>query len=224
MGAPLLVDVWSDVVCPWCYLGKRRLELALRERPAVAVEVRWQPLELNPELPVGGADRRAYLARKFGDPRRVAEAHKRLLTLGAQAGIEYRFDQIQRVPNTRAAHALVALAGGRQGAVVEALFRAYFDEARDVGDLEVLVEIGAAAGLAEQDLRSRLVARETIAAVETGEAAAVRLGISGVPFFVLAGRWALSGAQEPATLVAALDQVAAAVRSEAATAADDGAR
>jgi predicted DsbA family dithiol-disulfide isomerase len=211
MGAPWTIDVWSDVVCPWCFLGKRRLELALRERPGIPATVRWQPFELNPDLPVGGADRAEYLARKFGDLRRLQSTHDRLVTLGAQVGITYRFDRIQRVPNTRAAHALIALAGERQNAVVESLFQAYFELGHDVGDVEVLAGIGRMAGVGAADLGAQLGAREMIAAIEAAEDRAAQLGVGGVPFFVLAGRWALSGAQEPATLVAALDRTAAAV-------------
>lgn len=203
------VEVWSDLVCPWCYLGKRRLEAALAQRPDLPVALGWRPFELNPDMPPGGAERREYLTRKFGDPARLAAAHQRLVELGRAAGIHYRFDAIRRVPNTRAAHALIALAGGRQDTVVDGLFRAYFEEARDVGDVDELVEIGAAAGLERAALRAPLATGAGSVAVAAAERDAERLGIGGVPFFVLGGRWAVSGAQEPATLVAALDRVAA---------------
>lgn len=214
MRAVLTIDIWSDVICPWCYLGKRRLEAALRERPQLEVALRWRPFELNPDMPSGGADRRDYMTRKFGADGRLREIHTRLVALGREAGIDYRFDAIGRVPNTRAAHALVALAGDRQDAVVEGLFRAYFEEARDVGDHGELVAIGAAAGIDGSGLRAQLAEAGRLAAVEAEELAAARLGISGVPFFVLAGRWAVSGAQEPAILVGALDEVAAALARE----------
>ncbi len=216
MAAALTIDVYSDVVCPWCFLGKRRLEAALRERPGRLVTVRWRPFELNPDLPPGGADRDQYLTRKFGNPAALAEAHRRLGALGAAVGIAYRFEAIRRAPNTRAAHALVALAGGRGGEVVEALFRAYFEEGRDVGDLDVLAAIAGAAGLDGTEVRARLSAGDGFAAVAAEEAEAARLGIGGVPFYVLAGRWAVSGAQEPASLVAALDEVSAALAREPA--------
>ncbi len=211
MRAVLTIEIWSDVVCPWCYLGKRRLEAALCERPQLEVALRWRPFELNPDMPPGGADRRDYMARKFGADGRLREIHARLVALGREAGIDYRFDAIGRVPNTRAAHALVALAGDRQDAVVEGLFRAYFEEARDVGDRGELVAIGTAAGIGSSGLLAQLAEAERLAAVEAEEHAGARLGISGVPFFVLAGRWAISGAQEPAMLVGALDEVAAAL-------------
>jgi predicted DsbA family dithiol-disulfide isomerase len=209
MGTAFSIDVYSDVVCPWCYLGKRRLEAALRERPDNAVVVRWRPFELNPDMPPAGADRAEYMTRKFGDPGRLQEAHRRLMELGRAAGICYQFEAIRRVPNTRAAHTLIALSEERQGAVVDRLFRAYFEEGRDVGDGAVLAAIAAAAGLDQGELAAALASPAGIEAVTAQEREAARLGIGGVPFFVLAGRWAVSGAQEVATLVAALDQVSA---------------
>jgi predicted DsbA family dithiol-disulfide isomerase len=209
MAAVVPIDLYSDVVCPWCFLGKRRLEAALRARPAIPVAVRWRPFELNPDMAAGGADRREYLAHRFADAASLAQAHRRLVELGREAGIEYRFEAIARVPNTRAAHALVALAGDRAGAVVEGLFRAYFEEARDVGDLDVLTAIAAAAGLDAAAVRPRLVAGEGRAEIAEQELEARRLGVNGVPLFVFAGRWAVSGAQDAATLVTALDRVAA---------------
>ena len=129
---PLTVDVWSDTVCPWCWLGKRRFEAALRERPDLDVVVRWHPFELNPEMPAGGADRREYLQQKFGDPDRFRDAQQRLVELGRAAGLDYRFEAQSRMPNTRASHALARLAGEREAEVVEALFAAYFAAGRDV--------------------------------------------------------------------------------------------
>jgi len=211
MDAALSIEVWSDLVCPWCYLGKRRLEAALRERPRLTAALRWRPFELNPDLPPGGADRREYLTRKFGDAARLRAVHERLVALGRAAGIAYRFEDIGRVPNTRPAHALVALAGARQDAVVDGLFRAYFEDGRDLGDVAVLGAVAAAAGLELDGLPARLAAGELLAAVEADEREAARLGIGGVPFFVFAGRWAVSGAQETAMLVGALDQVVAAL-------------
>jgi predicted DsbA family dithiol-disulfide isomerase len=218
MTAPITIDVHSDAVCPWCYLGKRRLEAALAARPEVTVHVRWQPFELNPELPAGGTDRAAYLAGKFGDGPGLAAAHARLVDLGARAGIPFRFDRIARVPNTRAAHALVALAGDRADAVVEAVFAAYFERGEDIGDLDVLAAAAAAAGLDPVASRARLAAREGWDSVAAGEEAGRGLGITGVPFFVFAGRWALSGAQEPAQFMAAIDEVRATLARESAPA------
>jgi predicted DsbA family dithiol-disulfide isomerase len=214
MGTAFAIDVYSDVVCPWCYLGKRRLEAALCQRPDLAVVVRWRPFELNPTMPPAGADRTEYLTQKFGDPGRLQEAHRRLLELGREAGIRYRFEAIRRVPNTRAAHTLIALSAERQGAVVDRLFRAYFEEGRDIGDVAVLAAIGADAGLDQGELPAAISSPSGIEAVTAQEHEAARLGIGGVPFFVLADRWAVSGAQEVATLVAALDQVSAELTRE----------
>jgi predicted DsbA family dithiol-disulfide isomerase len=207
---PLTVDVWSDTVCPWCWLGKRRFEAALRERPHLDVVVRWHPFELNAEMPAGGADRREYLQAKFGDPGRFRDAQQRLLDLGRAAGIEYRFDAQPRMPNTRASHALVRLAaGGREGDVVDALFAAYFNAGRDVGDLDVLAALASEAGLDGPAVRARLEAREGYDAIELEEREAQRMGVTGVPFFVFAGKWAVSGAQETEAFVRALDAVSA---------------
>jgi len=219
MGPALTIEIYSDVVCPWCFLGKRRLEAALRQRPQLAVVLQWRPFELNPELPAAGVERGAYLTQKFGDPGRLQEAHRRLVELGRAAGIHYRFEAITRVPNTRAAHALIASSGERQDAVVDGLFRAYFEDARDIGEPGVLAEVGAAAGLDVSGLRAALAARQGFSAVAAQEGEAARLGIGGVPFFVLAGRWAISGAQDSATLVGALDQVSVELAREAKAAA-----
>lgn len=203
------MDVWSDTVCPWCWLGKRRFEAALRARADLDVVVRWHPFELNPDLPAEGADRREYLQKKFGDPDRFRDAQQRLVELGSAAGIEYRFGAQTRMPNTRASHALVRLAGEREADVVEALFAAYFNAGRDVGDLDVLAEVANAAGLDGAAVRARLAAREGFDAVEREEHDAYRMGVSGVPFFVFAGKWAVSGAQETEAFVRALDAVSA---------------
>ncbi len=207
MSKPIAIDIYSDAVCPWCYLGKRRLEAALRMRPDLVATVRWKPFELNPDLPPEGADRATYIAAKFGDSARFAAAQAKLVELGGEVGIAFRFGQIARVPNTRAAHALVALAGEHADAVVEAIFAAYFERGEDIGELDVLAGAASGAGLDGAALRTRLAAREGFAEVEADEAVGRELGISGVPFFVLAGRWALSGAQEPAQIIAALEQV-----------------
>jgi predicted DsbA family dithiol-disulfide isomerase len=216
---PLTVDVWSDTVCPWCWLGKRRFEAALRERPDLDVVVRWHPFELNAAMPAEGADRREYLQAKFGDPERFRDAQQRLLDLGRAAGIDYRFEAQARMPNTRASHALARLAGDRQGEVVDALFAAYFNAGRDVGDLDVLAAIASEAGLDGPAVRARLAAREGYDAIERDEREAQRMGVTGVPFFVFAGKWAVSGAQETEAFVRALDTVSAELAKDAGAAA-----
>jgi predicted DsbA family dithiol-disulfide isomerase len=202
---PLSIDVFSDVVCPWCYLGKRRLERALAglSRPAV---VRWRPFRLDPTIPPGGIARDDYLQRKFGSVAAVEPAHRRLTALGRDEGIDYRFDLIRRSPNTIDAHRLVHwTSGDRQDAMVERLFRAYFTEGRDVGDRTVLAGLAAEAGL-EGDIAARLASDEDRLLIEGEIEGAYRLGIDGVPCFVLQRRWAVTGAQTPDVLVAAIAQ------------------
>jgi predicted DsbA family dithiol-disulfide isomerase len=204
------IDIYSDIVCPWCYLGKRRFELAMAARPQYEPRVTWRPFELNPELPVEGVDRAAYLAAKIGSPKRVAEAHAELERQGKACGIEFRFDLIERMPNTRRSHLLMghAARSGRQTLVMDRVMRAYFEEGCDIGDIEVLVKLGVEAGLAEHESRSTLILRAGHDAVIAAERHAAVLGITGVPTFIFDGQYTISGAQEVGTLARVLDQVA----------------
>ncbi len=207
----MLIEIVSDTICPWCYLGKRRLERALAARPEVSAAVHWLPFELNPDMPAAGVDHTAHLAAKFGSVEAVQAARQRLVELGAAEGIAYRFDRIRVSPNTRASHALVhaAAAIGRQDALQEALFCAYFVEGLDIGDLQTLVDIGARHGLDPVAIRRRLESREDWGFIEAEAARARQAGVSGVPFFVFDGRYAISGAQEVATFERVLDEVVA---------------
>src|ERR1700675_1767185 len=204
------IDIYSDTVCPWCYLGKRRFELAMAARPQYEPRVTWRPFELNPDLPAEGADRAAYLAAKIGSPERVAEGHEELERQGEASGIEFRFDLIERVPNTRRSHLLMAHAArsGRQNTVMERVMRAYFEEGCDIGDIEVLVRLGVEAGLAEHESRSALILRAGQDGVLAAERHATVLGITGVPTFIFDGQYTISGAQDVGTLARVLDQVA----------------
>jgi predicted DsbA family dithiol-disulfide isomerase len=204
------IDIYSDTVCPWCYLGKRRFELAVAARPQYEPRVTWRPFELNPDLPPEGADRAAYLAAKMGSPERVAQAHAELKRQGAASGIEFRFDLIERVPNTRRSHLLMAHAArcGRQTVVMDRVMRAYFEEGGDIGDTEVLVRLGVEAGLAEHETRQTLVLRAGQDGVIAAERHAAVLGITGVPTFIFDGQYSISGAQDVGTLARVLDQVA----------------
>ena len=208
----LLIDVISDVVCPWCFIGKRRLEAALAlyraERPeAAAPQVRWWPYELNPDLPPEGMDRQAYVARKFGAAR-GADAYARVSAIGKEVGIEFRFERIARQPNTLAAHSLIALAGelGRQDALQEALFTAYFLNGADLTQAGNLAAIACDAGLPEAAVLARLDDADARAAVRAQEDEARRLGVSGVPFFIFNQALAVSGAHEAPTLLQAMLQ------------------
>jgi predicted DsbA family dithiol-disulfide isomerase len=204
------IDIYSDTVCPWCYLGKRRFELAMAARPQYEPRVTWRPFELNPDIPNEGLDRAAYLAARAGDPKRVAEAHADLKRQGEASGIVFRFDLIERMPNTRRSHLLIAHAArcGRQTAVKERVMRAYFEEGCDIGDIEVLVRLGVEAGLAEHESRSALILRAGQDGVIAAERHAQVLGITDLPTFIFDGKYTISGAQEVGILARVLDQVA----------------
>lgn len=192
------IDVFSDVVCPWCFVGKRRLDAALTAAGLGDAEVHWHAFQLNPDLPPGGVDRREYMRQKFGDEANVARIHERVSEAGRSAGIEFHFDRIARSPNTFDAHRLLKLAEAqhRQGAVKEALLSAYFLEGRDIGDHAVLQEIAAKAAM-EGDVGAWLAGDGAADEVRADLAAAARFEISGVPFFIFGGRYALAGAQPP---------------------------
>lgn len=213
----LPIDIWSDIACPWCYLGKHRFEAALAgfgARPgAPAVTVTWHSYQLNPgmELDYKGTHA-AYLGRKLGwDAARVRQSSQHLQELGRPYGLAYDFERLQ-ITNTRKGHELLhhAKAEGAQDAVKEGLLRAYFAEGRHLGRLEVLADIAAEAGLDRETALKALEAGTHGAAVEADIALAARYGIQGVPFFVLANRYGVSGAQEPAGFLQALEQAAAA--------------
>jgi predicted DsbA family dithiol-disulfide isomerase len=212
MGQPLLIDLVADVVCPWCYLGWRRVRSAVALRPDVEPLIVWRPYQLDPSLPEQGVDRKAYMAGKFKDPVKLKAVHTALVEAGAEEGIVFRFDAIALSPNTSAAHRLIrwAHAAGRQDAVVEALFAAYFTNGRDIGDPQVLAAIGEAAGLDPATILTRLadgVDQQTIA---DEHALAVRGGISGVPFAIFGGKLAVVGAESRENIAQAIDQALAA--------------
>ena len=206
----LTIDVVSDVVCPWCFIGKRRLEAALDLIGASGegVQVRWHPFELNPGLPAEGIERSAYLAAKFGGNGRATEIYDRVRAAGRSAGIAFAFERIVRQPNTRDAHRLVYWAQRQEdaSALVERLFASYFLEGRNPGDRRVLTEIAAEAGLDPAAARAMLEANEVADAVEAAELRAREIGIGGVPFFIFNGRVAVSGAQEARVLADAIGE------------------
>jgi predicted DsbA family dithiol-disulfide isomerase len=199
------IDVFSDVVCPWCFVGKRRLEQALKQAGISDAELHWHAFQLNPDLPPEGVDRRQYLEAKFG-PGAIERIHARLDEAGKSAGIDFQFDLIVRSPNTLDAHRLLWLAGtqGRQSVLKEALLHAYFLEGRDVGDRAVLADIATQTGI-EGDIPAWLAGDAGIHEVHEDLKQAARLQISGVPFFIFEGRLALSGAQPPEVFLQALD-------------------
>jgi predicted DsbA family dithiol-disulfide isomerase len=212
------IDVVSDVVCPWCYIGKRRLEAALarlRESdPDLPVEVRWHPFQLNPDLPRDGVARRDYLERKFGGAERAREIYARVSAAGRAVDIPFAFDAIERQPNTLDAHRLIAWAQSRREGdpdkLVEALFRAYFVDGRYIGDREELVKLAADAGYDADDARKFLQSDELTDLVADADRRSREMGISGVPFFIFGGKTAVSGAHEPEALLEAIAQARAA--------------
>ncbi len=211
----MIVEVFSDTVCPWCYVGKRRFEAAAAARPAQAIDVRWLPFELNPDMPPEGADRAEYLRAKFGDANRFADAQRTLREIGTGLGIDFHFDRIARMPNTRRSHALIAWAAGTpEGARVQSdvkgrVLNAYFCEGRDIGDPDVLVAIAREAGLDADGARAAIDEPALHREIAALEARAHSWGISGVPAFVFERRYLVSGAQEPAVFLQLLDRLAA---------------
>ena len=208
----LPIDMVSDVVCPWCFIGRRRLGMALAQfaanEPRVRPLVSWHPFQLNPDLPPEGIDRRAYLAAKFGSAHRAADIYERVRAAGASVGIDFAFDKIARQPNTLDAHRLIswAQAQGSAEELVERLFRAYFLEGRFIGDREALAAIAGEASLSAEAARAHLASTEGTEAIAQMDRRVRELGVTGVPFFIFGGRLAVSGAQEPAVLVGAMTE------------------
>jgi predicted DsbA family dithiol-disulfide isomerase len=203
------VDVISDVICPWCYIGKRRLERALLDLGGVhEINVRWHPFQLNPTMPSEG-DRRAYRTAKFGSWERSQALDAQVAAAGESEGIA--FDRIGRTPNTIDAHRLIALAEeqGDQDAMVESLFRGYFSEGRDLGDRETLLDLAGRAGLGQGRAGSLLDEDEGLEWIRAAEVRARRLGVQGVPCFVINGEVATSGAQGPKSFLDAFDRASA---------------
>jgi len=198
----LEIDVISDVVCPWCYLGKRKLDAAMKQVEAFAYDVRWRPFQLDPTIPPEGIARSEYMSRKFG-PEKIAAIHARLEEAGQEEGLSFAFDKITRSPNTLDAHRLIRWAQpiGKQSDIVERLFNLYFVEGQDIGDRNVLIDVARQAGL-DVDLITRLfVECVDIVPVQEEISTAARMGISGVPFFIFGGKYAVSGAQPVDALV-----------------------
>ncbi|MBI3808022.1 MAG: DsbA family oxidoreductase [Nitrospirae bacterium] len=201
------IDIYSDIVCPWCYVGKRRLERALT---AVGgdLHVTWRPFQLNPTMPLDGMDRSAYLKAKFGSLEAFGRMEEQLLAAGKDERIPFAFEKIQRTPNTFAAHRLVWYAAqqGKQGEVVETLFRTYFLEGKNIGDLKILTHVAGEAGLDQVEADTFLASDQGVVEVKGEEAVGRRLGISGVPYFVFNGHISIYGAQPPDIFVSAIRQ------------------
>jgi predicted DsbA family dithiol-disulfide isomerase len=203
----LEVEFVADLACPWCYIGWRRLEQAAALRPAIVVKPIWRPFLLNPHLPEDGMDRSEYVRAKFGGEAAARRIYERIATAGREAGIDFRFDRMARTPNTVHAQRLIlfAQARHRERPLVEGLFRALFEDGRDIGSIDELVGVAAAAGLDAGAARRLLEGEDLVEAVLQAHVLAERRGIRGVPVFVVGGRQAISGAQPPEVLATLLD-------------------
>jgi predicted DsbA family dithiol-disulfide isomerase len=205
----LAIDMVSDVVCPWCYIGKRRLEKAIALRPAVAIEVRFRPYFLNPWVPREGMSRDEYLTAKFGSPERYRAIGQRVVAAATAEGLKYAPDRIARQPNTLDCHRLILWAGqiGRAAEMKQRLMELYFAEGADLSSREVLAEAAALCGLDGNDVRRRLEGDEDIALVEKEASSAKEAGIYGVPCFIFGNALAVQGAQSPEHLAQAIDRI-----------------
>ncbi|MDE2580154.1 MAG: DsbA family oxidoreductase [Rhodospirillales bacterium] len=214
--ARLTLEVVIDLVCPWCFLGTRRLRRTLRRRPDLLVDVVWRPFLLNPDMPRGGMTRGDYVVRKFGGEDRARRLYASISELGRVEGMAFRFERIRRTPSSLDAHRLVRFAAdfGRADQVVEAVFSAHFSDGHDIGDPAVLTAIAAAAGLDAARVRRLLASEDDLDAIHADNLRAHRIGINGVPCFVVGGRHAIAGAQEPEVIERLLD-VAAVEAAEA---------
>ncbi len=206
MITPMRIEVVFDAICPWCYIGHRRLQRALAEHGGVHVERVWRPFLLNPEMPAGGMARGEYLTRKFGSEYRARRIFEAIAEAGAEEDIRFAFERISRTPNTVEAHRLVQWAAGTaQTALVERLFEAYFLEGQDLGDPIVLIAAAKDVGLDAREAAAYLTSGENAELVHAENLRAHRAGISGVPCFTLNGRYAIAGAQEPEVFLRLFD-------------------
>ncbi len=204
------IDVVADVICPWCFLGKRRLDKALAQLPEIKAQVIQRPFFLDPTIPAAGLDRHKYLADKFGEAR-LATIHKPLEEMGAKDGVPYHFDKITRTPNTLDAHRVIRWAQqvDKQPEVVEAMFVAYWRDGRDVGDHATLVAIATDCGMNGAEVARLLETDTDKDAVLTEAQRAIEIGVTGVPTFIMGQRYGIAGAQEVSVLVDALKKIAA---------------
>ena len=215
MSETIAIDVVSDVMCPWCYIGKRRLEAAAAAHPDIALDVKWRPFQLDATIPETGMDRRIYLERKFGGPEAIERVYAPVRAAGEAEAIPFAFDKIRRSPNTFNAHRLIRWAGleGLQDEMVERLFRLYFLEGGDLTDLAVLANAASEAGMDKAVVERLLAGEADRAEVRAEIESAQRMGITGVPTFIVAGRYAVVGAQPAEVLSGAIDKVRAEVRA-----------
>jgi len=204
------IDIFSDTICPWCFIGKRRLERALKKRPQRSLNVRWRAFQLNPDMPPDGMERSRYLELKFGGALNAQAVYAQVEAAGRQEGIDFAFERLRRTPNTIMSHRLIRFAfkQAREDALVQALFDAYFLRGEDIGNRKVLIAAAATAGLDAEAARTFLESDAEADAVRAEDMVARRAGINGVPCFVFNGRHALAGAHPPEVLFQLFDLVA----------------
>jgi predicted DsbA family dithiol-disulfide isomerase len=208
--APIRLDIFSDPVCPWCYVGKANLDRALADHPDHPFVIQWHPFQLNPEMPAEGVLKRAYLEQKFGGKARVDAVHERLREIARGAGVDMDPDKPQRMPNTLNAHRLIHWAGieGVQQAVVNALMRAYWTEGRDIGDLPTLADIAFETGM-DREATLRLLQSDADADdIAARDQDARQKGVNAVPTFLIAQQYVVSGAQPPETWGKVIEELA----------------
>jgi len=207
---PLDIEVVYDLVCPWCYLGVRRMLRTVRRRPDLQIGLAWRPFLLNPDMPRSGLSRADYVLRKYGGEERARRLYASISEIGRNEGLNFRFDRIRRTPSSVDAHRLVGWASriGRAVDLVEALFAAHFADGLDIGDETILIAIAASLGFDAQAARDFLRSEADLESVHAENLRAHRLGINGVPCFVIAGRHAIAGAQEPEVIERLLDVAA----------------
>lgn len=216
---PVHIEIVSDIVCPWCFVGKRRLEAALAERADAGIDVSWLPFELAPDLPTEGVPRGEYLRARFADPAHFADAQQRLAAIGAELGIAFRFDDKQRMPNTRRLHALLATAGigepavarSRQAALQQRLMSGYFERGEDLSDRGIVIAAAVETGMSAADASAAWANTQLHAQVAGVERELQGMGVTSVPTFIFDRRWAIAGAHEVEVLVQAIDRARSAV-------------
>ena len=214
---PIIIDVVSDVMCPWCYIGKRRLEKALDLAGNIEVEIRWRPFQLDGTIPEKGMSRSEYLSNKFGGEERAKQVYSQIEEAGEAEELPFAFDLIEKSPNTLNAHRLIrwSQTTGNQNALVEVLFRMFFIDGADIGDKEILADAAEEAGM-ERDVVERLFDGDSdVKEVKAEIAHAQQIGVTGVPCFIIDEKYAVMGAQQPETLAQAFEQALAERDAEA---------
>ncbi len=205
---PITIDVISDVMCPWCLIGKRRLEQALASRPGTPIEVRWRPFQLDPTIPEDGMDRQEYLQNKFGGPDGAKEVYDRVRDAGAEEGIGFKFEDIKKSPNTVNAHRLIRWASSfdAQEKMVERLFNLYFIEGADLTDHTILLDAAEAAGMERDVVKQLLESDADKDSVREEIVMAGQMGVTGVPCFIVDQKYAVMGAQPADVIAGAIDK------------------